>query len=191
MLSGMTSEAATKTESIRRRWVLGSVALVVSLVLVVGAVVGYQGWWSRPTAFSGWGNVMMSTTSKVGQTLTVGMDNTYPGEDVNVHSAKPVVRVNSADAKIELLVCHYRSAEKQLGSIFGSLDEYCSSTSPVDGYDLRKTANKNEAILARITPRKPGSVRIDGLNVHYMRGWRHAWQTGTEQMGMEVRLKAQ
>lgn len=175
-------DAAPRVKPTRRRFLLAA----VGLVSVVALLVAYQLWWSKPTAFAGWGN-LVDGSAKVGQTLTVDMGSTYPGENVTLHSARPVVRENSANARIQLVVCHYKPGDHLL-AVLEPIENYCSSTSPIDGFHLATTTRDDESILARITPRQAGRVRLDGMTISYSRGWQHAWQTGSEQAGMGVRV---
>ncbi len=160
-------------------------AAVVSLAVTVLAAVVLiqQSWWSRPTAFGGWGNEF-DTTLKANQTLNVDMGGTRSGEEVTLRGVRPHLSADSARAQVELIVCQWR--DTRFISDLGSLDEYCSSTTPLGEHTAPRTLHDNESIVARITPSAPGKVHLLGADVDYQRGWRHMWQTGTEQIGTEV-----
>ncbi|MCW2789553.1 MAG: hypothetical protein JWP56_1856 [Aeromicrobium sp.] len=180
----MTPIEQSTTRVARSRRFVKPAAVVVVLIAVVA---GYVFWWSKPTAFGGWGDEVGATV-KVGQTLNVDMGLTYSAEVVSLHHARPVVVKNSADAELELVACRYTS-ETVVGLSLGSLDSSCSAVVPLAGRRF-PAPTSDESIILRITPRIPGDILLEGVSINYTRGWKHLWQTGDEQSGFGVSIKA-
>lgn len=173
--SRMTSTESPLGHRSRTRRSLVATAIAV---IVVCVVLAQQLWWSKPTAFGPANSFEFRQVLKTNETYSINMFSTKRAEDVRLHSAEPIIVKNTADATIDFVVCRYET-EWQMGSIVGSMDRYCSSA-PLQGYLLRKDHHLDDTIYMRITPRKAGVVRLDGMTVNYSRGWGHLRQTGSE-----------
>jgi hypothetical protein len=167
-----------------------AVTVVLTLVVLIALTIGYRLWWSRPSAFGGPSASTALAKEAVGTTYSVNMFSVRPGETVTLRRAKPVVRADSTDADIDVVVCRHRDADLQLGAGTDSLEKWCAATSPVDGYVLRGSS-PGTAIYLRVTPRQVGTISIDGLDLTYRRhGVENLLQTGTERAGVRLRLTA-
>jgi hypothetical protein len=157
---------------------------VLASVVVLVVVSTYQ-LFSIESAFV-WGNEV-SGPSRVGEPVLVGMGNTSPAQTVTVRGARPVVRENSADAQIQIMICRKRAATGLI-LIRGAARPSCRKTVTADGYVLRRSAHDREFIMARVVARQPGEVHLDGVDVAYSRGWRDLWMTRHGRAGIEAKL---
>lgn len=156
----MPASRSSKVFTLRRMLAASTVALMTVGLYVHAEAHG---------DFS-WGNET-SGSVKVGEPVLIGMDTTYPAATVTLKDVTPVVVENTADARVETMICQKRGRTGII-MVTGSLRSYCRATPDADGYVLRKSAISDEFILVRVTARQPGQVRIDGVKIAYARGWR-------------------
>lgn len=159
------------------RWVAVTVAVVT-----IGAFIV---WWTRPDAFGPYGNAV-SAQLVVGETLDVNLSVTSIQEQVTTHALEPRITENTADADIDVVLCEL-DGDDRLGAGTGELDRYCTSVRPATAGQIDWRRND---LMVRVTPRRAGTVRIEGTEIGYTRGWRHLRQTGTQHTGTAVVLTA-
>jgi hypothetical protein len=164
----------------RRARVLAGAALVGAALLAA-----YLLWWSRPTAYFPYGSGSAGP-SEVGETRFFSLLLSEPDGVVDVHELRPVVTTNTSDATIDYVVC--TDGERAgIGSGSGPLpNAECPRLRPLADVDLDDVDWTDHSLVARITPRRAGIVRIEGAEVTYTRDWKHLWQTGTQRFGSEV-----
>jgi hypothetical protein len=160
-------------------------ALVTLCVVAVVLVAACTSWWSRPAAFDEWaGAYSMSGEAEVGQVMNVSLTGgVEPDGPVRVQRIRPVAPVNTADADIELVVCTRGVDGLLLGSSSEPLPDgdACPEVRPLaDGADIDWSKDN---LVARVTPRRPGTVRLAGFEVTYSRGWTSLWRTDTRHAG--------
>lgn len=167
-----------------------AVWLLVALLFVACWVAGWV--WRHPQAFEpagGWG---MAGISPVGVPTYVGMSYDRDGEHgvATIHDARAHVLLNSAGARIDFFVCRVdgSSGVGAIGSVRGEkeIQRECLSLEPVDEARVRLGRAPMDQIVMAVTLTTPGRVAIDSAEVRYSRGW----QTGTQSIGGEVRLRA-
>jgi hypothetical protein len=153
-------------------------ALVLAIVLVVVAAVSVLTvrWFGGLDVVTPVGNGVTATNEKPG-TVIVGTQIVaygpwdapfaYDLEPVDVRSITPVVVENSADADITLLRC---TGGEPVGVTDANILSGCPGAAPfVPGTMVLATVPPND-IIAVITSRKPGVVRIEGFRVDYAVG---------------------
>ena len=183
-MCAMSIEESTRPPRTRlRRLDVGSTTVVV----VVALVAGYVTWWSRPTAFDGWGNAVGTTMAHDRlRTFNVNLSMGYT-EPVVLRSAEPVVRRDTSRAEISFVLCTVRRDRLGFIAVRGSLAPDCSGIRPIAGRELRPKGDR-VVLVMKVRPTRVGQVTIDGARVRYSRGWRHLRSTGWEQMGTGVRI---
>ena len=165
--------------------------VVIVLVLVAVVLAKAFAWWSNPTVFGPPGNGV-ATTMKAGelQALHVAMTEVSihaPTSRVRLDHARPRAVTNTAAAQVSFSVCTVR--DTGFIAIRGPLGEYCTDVERLQGTELLVSGDNRQYVVMTVRPTRVGVVRIDGIEVAYARGWRHAWQRGTEATGLEVRIR--
>lgn len=157
------------------------------LVLMVSAAVGWGLWWlAHPKVFhevdsEHWGQ---KYTGGGMEAIHFGMayaQKPYWSSSVRLTEADPRVAENTAGAKITVTVC--RGDGEGLGSATGNLRDFCTSILNLAAEPLLALApESDERVILTITPRRPGRVRVVGIDLTY----RHGWQYGTQAVGEHV-----
>ncbi len=166
----------------RRHWVW-----VVASLTVVALVLGASWWVTHPNVFAGQGSTLRMAPLAVDATGLVGLPMKAP-VDVMLLSVRPNIIQNSAHASFDVVLCTQRGADS-LGSGRSPLSQWCSSISDPHGATLHGLTQEPVAgdyLVLMITPRWPGTVRVDGLTIRY----RNGLQTGTQTTGMTVIVQA-
>jgi hypothetical protein len=156
-------------------------AVVVALLVVAGGVQLLR----PPDAFGPAGNVEGSSRGQVGVPYVVGV--AFPTGSADVVAARPVFAPDSAAAVVSLQTCHQVGPGDRIGT--GDLDslQRCDALEPLAGSHLdhhRPEALDTDEVVAVVTPREPGLVRITGIDVTSRRGWLHR----TERTGAAIEL---
>lgn len=162
----------------RRTWWYGAAALVV--VLVVGT--GWY-WTFHPRELSSYRPLPrgLHTLMLVGRTQyatqIIGPDHNYFHDTtVDLQRVTPVIVENSARARVQVLSCVPTFPSEGVAS----LSDFCRSARVFQPGVINLGATQHILLLA-ITPTRPGSVDIAGLNVRYRDGIRRGSQhTGNE-----------
>lgn len=166
----------------RVKWLVlaGVVALVVASLGVLA--------WTRqhhPTTFD------YDAYSKIpendwrpAETLYVGV--TFPDPQasgwVRIHSADPHGLADSTDADFSYLICTPRGYA--IGSAYAaSFPEDCGAAVPALN---AKMSLKGQQLVVAITPDHEGRLIFHGIDLNFTDGW----QTGTQQVGVTVKMRA-
>jgi hypothetical protein len=176
----------------RRIWLL----VVVAALLGVGTSTGiwFAHWRSSLHELVGYPTYGSGGPYRVGETVYFG-SNAWPVDPhgqldgkaslrVHVSAAQPVVRLDTAGARIVVLKCvRTRPGDESLG---GSIDDvlgYCAklTTFAPGTEDIGESAGDNDLVLG-VTMNHPGRVRIAGIEMRYSSGLRH----GEQQVGGQI-----
>ena len=182
------ADAAPAIGSTRRWWVWGALGALVVLALVASGVLLSQ--WRHPSAFPEAGGWAVGVRhQKINEPVFVGI--TFPDQDaegtVSIDTVKGHGVTNTAEAELSYFVCTIDTAVDAIGS--GSqadVDDVCSTLAPADGATLSLGIRSREQLLLKVTPTKPGVVRLHGLDITYAHGWQH----GTQHIGGDVNVRA-
>jgi hypothetical protein len=157
------------------------VAAVLAALLALALAAS---WWTSPTAlFAEDGRVAARVA--VGSPADVVVVPVLPRRGVVLRSVEPVLADGGARADVEVLLCGRPSGGGTSSTTAGDLSATCTSVRPA-GAGARTRAD--ESLLVRIVPRERGDVEMFGLRVRYTRDARHLWQTGTQELDVEVRV---
>ena len=164
----------------RLRRVLVSLALASALTAVGPAGL----WWITHPDRSGPISSSIELALPIGETAVFGMYAAHPREgSVTLLAAEPVMTVNTSEAVVRVLVCRRPVDGSYIGSVRGRADEACLGLDEPRGISLQETTLEGGAqLIAEVTPRRPGIVRMEGLRVRYRSGLR--W--GDEVAGTRV-----
>ncbi|WP_370208144.1 hypothetical protein [Aeromicrobium sp.] len=156
-----------------------------ALAVAVGLLAVHLLWWSRPTAYAPYGSSIRGP-AQVEETRLISLLLSDPTRDVTVHALRPAVTENTSDATIDFVVCT-DGDRAGIGGGSGSLpNAEGPSFQPLADLDLDDVDWTDQSLVARITPRRPGGVRIEGVHVTYTDDWKHLWRTGTQRFGTDV-----
>lgn len=161
--------------------------LVLGTVLLTAALMAAGGWWiTHPSSLQPVSGSIDGPV-EVGSTAAIGMFTQSLDSPVHLLGATPVVTSNSADAEVRILLCHHAAGEDTVGAARGSAEQLCTATSaPRDAsLGLRSTAD-GAYLLLEVSPRRPGTVTVDGVKVRY----RDGLQWGEQVSGVVATLHA-
>ena len=173
-----TSEAPAATARPRSRRSLVATALVPVLALGAGA------WWvTHPSdAFRQQGSTMALPVA-VGETGLAGLF-VGAGREVTLRDVRPVLTTNTADATVRVVLC--QPVADLIGSGRGTVESACSRVLPLEGAALSGERAGRPYLLVAITPKRAGTVVVDGVEISYRDGVRR----GTETAGVTVKVDA-
>ena len=168
------------------------IAAGLAVVLVLGLVLAYSLWWTRPSTFTPVGNALgMRQTAPDLRPVTfdmVQLSNHRNPETITVDSVEARPVINTADALITFAICQRSDGRELFMAVNGTAARTCDSVTDVAGRDVRLTPDGRTTITMTVTPRRPGRVVIKGMDVTYARGSDHLWQRGTQSTGPVVRV---
>ena len=181
----------------RRRWPwIAAVLGVVLLAAGIPSAIWFAHWRSslhELVDYPGYGvggPFPIGKAAYFGQNVTAAevLSHPHAPEKLAIHisAVRPVIRANSADAQVTVLLCKLKGYSSQLDAVFADdATATCSSLTPfrsgtvtvgfTPGYD---------DIVISVTPRQAGTVRIAGLEVRYSSGLRH----GTQHVGTQIKI---
>lgn len=169
-----------------RRWIATGLAFGV----VLGLVLAYSQWWTKPSTFGEVGNEFgMKQSAPDLHPITFDMVERSIQEDpesITLNGVRARVVSNTADAHITFAVCQ-RSGEPFMAAD-GAAARSCETVTDVPGRQVRLTPAATTTITMTVTPRRAGRVVIRGMDVTYTRGSDHLWQRGTQATGPVVRV---
>ena len=160
----------------------------LTLLVATAAVAAFCVWVTHPNAVGAYGNEQ-GMRLEVGETVLVDAgiysrhveDDPRHGMPITVHSAVARISENTADADIELVLCrHSGDGTDIIGSIMAEdVSSYCLEELPIGG--AHESFPSTAQLLFRITPRQPGTVQIEGIDLTYRDGIRRGTvHTGTK-----------
>lgn len=174
--------------SLGRRWIVAGILVAT----IVGSVLAYSSWWTKPTTFGGVGNGFgFKQTTGAMRPVTVDMvlrSVHADAETVTVNDVTARVIANTADALIAFAVCR-RGEDSRFMAADGFAKRSCETVTEVDGQQVHLTGDLTTTITMTVIPRREGRVVIRGMEVDYIRGPGHLWQRGSEATGPVVRMK--
>ncbi len=166
-----------------RRWVG-----LVTLVAVVTAGVGF-GWWVRHPEELRWGGYGFATQRAVDEPLWASVSDPAPRPEdrrvLTLDAIEPTGLEGRAD--VDYFVCRLRPVGDPV--MTGSDDDVqqtCRELVPALGATLDLEEDPRQQLMVRVTPTRPGVVRIRAHRVTYGDGW----QTGTDTVGPRLRIRA-
>jgi hypothetical protein len=173
----------------RRAHVHCAIVLAASLVVVAALL-----WtWRHPQAFpQASGRVdLVANDQHSGDPLYFGMTTELPASrgTVTISDIEPRVIEDTANARIRFYVCTIspRGGAGSIGSVYEpDLGQECAKVVPASGATLQLHAHPRQQVVMSVELRKPGSLRIHGMNMTY----KYGWQTGTQNTGHTVLLRA-
>lgn len=149
--------------------------------LVVAAVGGW--WGSHPRAFPEAGGAEQGATVPVDGERSVVLGVSWPSaaarsRTVAISSAEANEVSDGAAARVEVLLCTLDPSRLgAIGSVSaGEASQWCSTLVPARGVRLRLGADARQQLVVRVTPTRPGRVRIHGVHVRYRDGVRFGIQ---------------
>jgi hypothetical protein len=166
-----TIDVCSPKRAARARWI------VLGLLFVLG---GY--WVFSPDTVGGYGDTQQVPVTP-GATLYVGRMVQLTSRDaasIDLTSVKPRVRNNSADADIQVLRCTIGTG---LVGAMQTTQGSCSTLSTFHPGTVTLGDKHGQVdLLLAVTPHKPGSVSVLGVDVRYRDGIR----IGSAHSGLEV-----
>jgi hypothetical protein len=108
------------------------------------------------------------------------------GLSLHVSAVRPLVATNTSAADITVLRCPLAFGGAGPDGIDRRrADAVCTSLTPFDGGSVHIGSREgDDDIVLAVTPHRPGTVRIAGLEVSYSTGLRH----GTQHVGVQARV---
>lgn len=177
-------------------------AAVVGLALVVGIAVGYHRW-THPSLFSGSsaGGIDAAPQPLAKSPIYVGFGSPATGtahETITINDARVHFSSNTAGATGKLAVCTpHEAAGDTTGIGFTNADhppeEFCAEFREVEpGTETASFDNaQSRYLVAVVEPTRPGTAKLDRIDLDYTRGWRHFRQHGTEQLRQDVTIRVE
>ena len=166
-----------------RRIITWSVVGTVTLALLVtGGVVGWK--YRHPTLFYPASNgISAQGRIDIGRALFIGMTYAqgHPTHPTTVHvdGVSPRVEVNTAGASVTFFVCRLGPHPQigAIGSAYGAdIHQECPILVPASNVDMTVKPAFSDQIVMRIQLNRPGTLLVNGMDLHYSTGWQHGWQ---------------
>ena len=176
----------------RRRVGRGLIVAGLLVVAILGLVLAYSLWWTKPTTFAGVGNGFgFRQTTETMHPVTVDMVQRSvhaDAETITLNDVSPRVVTNTADALITFAVCR-QSEESPFMSADGPARRSCENVTEVEGQQVRLAADATTTITMTVAAQRHGRVVIEGMEVSYTRDSDHLWQRGSQATGPVVKMK--
>lgn len=162
---------------------------MICALAVVASLGGYGVFWlTHDRVFYGFGSAL-GVPVQTGHTAYIGLAALPVGAGpagslVDVRDVKLKVVANTADANIRLLVCVDRGADAAIiggGVVLDDPSRYCASIVPWRSGRIALGARASGLVVA-VTPRHPGTARIDGADVTF----RHGLRWGRQHVGLSI-----
>jgi hypothetical protein len=171
---------------LNRRWIAAGLVFLV----VLGLVLAYFLWWTKPSTFTDVGNgLSMKQTAADLHPVTFDMVQRSVHEDpetITLNEVRARVVTTTADALITFAVC--QRSDEMFMSADGTAARSCETVTDVAGRQVRLTPAATTTITMTVTPRRAGRVSIRGMDVTYARESDHLWQRGTQATGPVVKV---
>ena len=173
----------TARPQVRRALTAITAAMVVTVLLAAGGR-----WLTHADALPSSGNQVTVPTA-VGRTVWMSAaistspprDGRPVGARLQLRQVTPHVLENSSGATVDVLLCRRNADPVAVGAQFDPPPRQCASIEPFRSADVILSQRPGGAeLLVRVTPHRPGLVRIGGLDISYRTGLR----TGSQRSGM-------
>jgi hypothetical protein len=180
-----------------RRWVWAvAVCVAVLLAACIPTAIWFAHWRSSLHSLVEYPTYGASTAERAGATVYFG-SNAWPsdaegqpdgGAEVSVHvsAVRPVVRENTAAARIVVLKCVRSSpGDESLGGDVADVRAHCATLVPFASGSVKfgERAGDDDIVL-EVTPTRSGKVQIAGIEVRYSSGLRH----GVQHIGARISI---
>ena len=167
----------TAPPAVRRAPTASTIAMLVTVLLTAG------GWWlTHADALSPSGNQVTAPTA-VGRTIWPAAGVESGGEALGLQRVIPHLLENSSGATIGVLLCRRHADPDGVGAQLDQPPHQGGSPVPFRPADVLLSQRPGGAeLLVRVTPRRPGLVRNDGLDLSYRTGLR----TGAKRSGVSM-----
>ena len=161
------------------------IAVAVGVVLLAGAIVGWQ--WRQIHVFVDGGGWAFGGHAVVGGGLYAG-DMAIPRKHqtgtVTLDHLSPDVVENTANATVRFYVCR-RDPDSRVGGVgiveASEVHRYCASLDPAEGATFTLDDASTDQLVMGVFPTRPGIVRVRGVHLDYSSGWQGGsqWTGGT------------
>lgn len=175
----------------RRRW-----ASIAALVTVVAATA-WLGWWLRHPAPLDWGGYGIGKDdTEVGDPIWTSLSERASRPDqrrvLTIDAVEPVI-LRDGGVQVDYFVCTLDLSvtdEEGVGGFgYGLSDRWaqrvCADLRPAEGTTMDLVAEPAQQLLVRVTPTGGGRTVITGHDLTFREGW----QTGSETVAPEIRLR--
>jgi hypothetical protein len=176
----MTATLEDRPTEAKRARIWPWAVVAVALLMVVG-VLGAR-WYSGLSLLGPFGS-SESVPAPLGHTLYAdtglsGASTTASSLSLHVTAITPHVDSNTSNATIHLMVCLRNRNPIAIGAQETGLSDSCSSVRPLVAPMTITLGFTTIQVLVAVTPYKPGTVHIEGIDVTYTQGLRHTTQQG-------------
>lgn len=113
----------------------------------------------------------------VGTPVTLGLYDGPRSGSVTLRRVVPHVR-DGADAVVRVLLC--RTGGDPLGSALGTAEQVCEEVSRPEGATLEPVRQGGTQLVLEVTPRRAGTVEVDGVRLEYRAGLRRGVRESRE-----------
>jgi hypothetical protein len=194
----VTTEAPTAEQPRKHRTlVIRVVAVIIGVVLLVALVLAWQ-WWRHPDLLPDDGGEWGTAPRPVADAaLAFAITSpTAKGAPTTLtwHGGRAVFSTNSAHAQSEFSLCEVRPEVVRSGIFFGwpvsGLSRFCSAIHPVAPGMRLTYPNRHEFLMMTLTPTRPGSVRVTGVDIDYALGADHLFRRGTDHVELVAHFTA-
>lgn len=189
----MADRATATVPTILARHLRWRIAFALAAVVILFLAGGRALWWAKhPSLFAAAGGTE-SGPATVGQPEWVGI--TYPDDGLapttlHLDSVHVGVASDTSGASLRAIVCE--APYQAVGGTAVGFGDAASQRSlclhPVAARDVRMTLGRGyrEYIVLEIVPTRPGTLRIDGVDLSYS----HGLQDGTQTIVMDLTVHA-
>ncbi len=169
------------------RWALAT--LVAALVVAAGGL----GWWLRHPGELGWGGYGFGTARAPGEALWASVSDPALSDGdrrvITIDEIEPVA-LEGQRARVDYFVCRLDPDELGPRTSFGTgsgddVRQACRELRPARGATIDLVSDPRQQVLVRVTPARPGVVRISAHRVEFREGW----QSGVSRVGPELRVR--
>jgi hypothetical protein len=166
------------------------VAIAVAAVIVIVGVPALW-WWTHPAVFPDMHGIDSMAPLPV-RRAALSTAVTYPARGnvrrvVTFRDARAHFSENSSSATASFSICVMRPDVGPIGLRGGDLRGDCSRLRPVTaGARLDYSRGSDEYVVMTIHPTRPGTARVDQVELDYGLGWDGFQQHGTDTIAVDV-----
>ncbi|MGN0062699.1 MAG: hypothetical protein ACI379_00535 [Nocardioides sp.] len=168
-------------------------AAVVTVALAVGSV-GWN-WWTHPKAFTDLGDSFIADPQPVADaalsTTVVFPKARGTHETITVNRLSATFSSNTAEADTTFWICHMSAHEDPIGAVSdpGSECSDMEAFAPPMRFD-HGVAPDSDYLFVTITPTRPGTAHLTGVEIEYQRSGEHAYQRGAQAIRADRKITA-
>lgn len=167
--------------------------LVVSVLLVFGLVVLGLYWWTHATVFTSLGDSSGSDPRPVakGALSTTIIFPKVAGnpETITIKNLDATFSTNTAQADATFSICHMRAGEDPIGAVYDA-GSVCHDIVPAEAGSAFRlgVAPDSDYLFGTMTPSRPGSARLESVEIDYQRGASHLYQRGSQSIRADRKI---